>query len=80
MRPQASAGVVTPLVFGRRSYAGSHIGGIREIQEMLYFCAETSVPSTTSVQRPGVIAADQIIEAWERGGEPGSAEATWSHH
>lgn len=29
------------LIMGRRSFAGSMIGGIREIQEMLEFCADT---------------------------------------
>ena len=36
---------VFPLLFGRRSMAGSLIGGIAETQEMLDFCAEHGVVS-----------------------------------
>jgi uncharacterized zinc-type alcohol dehydrogenase-like protein len=36
---------VMPLVFGRRSIAGSLIGGIAETQEMLDFCAEKGIVS-----------------------------------
>ena len=31
------------LIGGRRSWAGSMIGGIRETQEMLDFCAEHGI-------------------------------------
>ena len=49
-------------LFGnRRSFAGSSIGGIRETQEMLDFCAEHGIASDVEV-----IAADQINEAYER--------------
>ncbi|MCL6548650.1 MAG: NAD(P)-dependent alcohol dehydrogenase [Alicyclobacillus sp.] len=50
-----------PLIMQRRSLAGSCIGGIRETQEMLDFCAEHGV--TPDIE---VIRADQIDEAWER--------------
>ncbi|GLG02643.1 hypothetical protein Alches_26840 [Alicyclobacillus hesperidum subsp. aegles] len=52
---------VFPLILHRRSFAGSAIGGIRETQEMLDFCAEHGV-----VPEIEVISADQIDEAWER--------------
>ncbi|HEV7196524.1 MAG TPA: NAD(P)-dependent alcohol dehydrogenase [Pedococcus sp.] len=49
------------LILARRSYAGSLIGGIRETQEMLDFCAEHGIGADVEV-----IAADQVNEAWER--------------
>ncbi|QRG65162.1 NAD(P)-dependent alcohol dehydrogenase [Brevibacillus choshinensis] len=49
------------LIGHRRSYAGSMIGGIRETQEMLDFCAEHHI--ATEIE---VISANQIDEAWER--------------
>ncbi|HEV7146695.1 MAG TPA: NAD(P)-dependent alcohol dehydrogenase [Pedococcus sp.] len=49
------------LILARRSYAGSLIGGIRETQEMLDFCAEHGIGADIEV-----IAADQVNEAWER--------------
>jgi uncharacterized zinc-type alcohol dehydrogenase-like protein len=52
---------VFSLIMGRRSYAGSLIGGIRETQEMLDFCAEHHLGAEVEV-----IAADQINEAYER--------------
>ncbi len=55
----------SPNVFGlilkRRSLAGSLIGGIRETQEMLDFCAEHGIVSDIEMIR-----ADQINEAYER--------------
>ncbi len=55
----------SPNVFGlilkRRSLAGSLIGGIRETQEMLDFCAEHGIVSDIEIIR-----ADQINEACER--------------
>ncbi|KRW90680.1 alcohol dehydrogenase [Alicyclobacillus tengchongensis] len=59
--PEALAVNVFPLILHRRSFAGSAIGGIRETQEMLDFCAEHGV-----VPEIEVISADQIDEAWER--------------
>ncbi len=49
------------LISGRRSFAGSLIGGIRETQEMLDFCAEHGLGAEVEV-----IAADKINEAYER--------------
>jgi uncharacterized zinc-type alcohol dehydrogenase-like protein len=49
------------LIGGRRRLAGSLIGGIRETQEMLDFCAEHGVASDVEV-----IAIDRINEAYER--------------
>ncbi|HSK34161.1 MAG TPA: NAD(P)-dependent alcohol dehydrogenase, partial [Propionicimonas sp.] len=59
--PQALPIHVFTLFNNRRSFAGSSIGGIRETQEMLDFCAEHGVASDVEV-----IAADQINEAYER--------------
>jgi alcohol dehydrogenase (NADP+) len=52
---------VFSLIGGRRSYAGSMIGGIAETQEMLDFCAEHGIGAEVEV-----IAADQINEAYQR--------------
>jgi uncharacterized zinc-type alcohol dehydrogenase-like protein len=52
---------VFSLIPQRRSFAGSMIGGIRETQEMLDFCAEHRI--TPEIE---VISADRIDEAWER--------------
>jgi uncharacterized zinc-type alcohol dehydrogenase-like protein len=52
---------VMSLVGGRRSYAGSMIGGIAETQEMLDFCAQHGIGAEVEV-----IAADQVNEAYER--------------
>ncbi len=52
---------VFSLLGGRRSFAGSMIGGIPETQEMLNFCAEHGIGSDIEV-----ISADQIDEAYER--------------
>ncbi|MNI48113.1 NADP-dependent alcohol dehydrogenase C 2 [compost metagenome] len=52
---------VFSLIGHRRSFAGSMIGGIRETQEMLDFCAEHNIASEIEV-----ISANQIDEAWER--------------
>jgi alcohol dehydrogenase (NADP+) len=52
---------VFSLIGHRRSFAGSMIGGIRETQEMLNFCAEHNI--TPNIE---VISADQIDEAYER--------------
>ncbi|CAA9276972.1 MAG: Alcohol dehydrogenase [uncultured Arthrobacter sp.] len=49
------------LIMGRRSFAGSMIGGIRETQEMLDFCAEHGLSAEIEV-----ISADRINEAYER--------------
>lgn len=52
---------VFSLIGHRRSFAGSLIGGIRETQEMLDFCAKHNI-----VPNIEVISADQIDEAYER--------------
>lgn len=49
------------LIGGRRSFAGSAIGGIKETQEMLDFCGEHGIGAEIEV-----ISADQINEAYER--------------
>ena len=49
------------LIGARRSYAGSLIGGIRETQERLDFCAEHHLGAEIEV-----IGADRINEAYER--------------
>jgi uncharacterized zinc-type alcohol dehydrogenase-like protein len=52
---------VFSLIGGRRSYAGSMIGGIAETQEMLDFCAAHGIGAEVEV-----IAADQVNEAYQR--------------
>ncbi|NPD05200.1 NAD(P)-dependent alcohol dehydrogenase [Nocardioides sp. zg-1308] len=49
------------LISGRRSFAGSMIGGIALTQEMLDFCAEHGIVSEVEVIR-----ADEVNEAYER--------------
>ncbi|WP_311970224.1 NAD(P)-dependent alcohol dehydrogenase [Pseudomonas baltica] len=49
------------LIFKRRSLAGSLIGGIRETQEMLDFCAKHGIVSDIEI-----IAMKDINEAYER--------------
>ena len=49
------------LLRGRKSYAGSIIGGIPETQEMLDFCAEHRIGSDIEV-----VSVRQINEAFER--------------
>ncbi len=49
------------VIFGRKKIAGSLIGGIKETQEMLDFCAKKKVFSDIEL-----IKADQINEAYER--------------
>ncbi len=55
--PVATFGVI----FGRKSLAGSLIGGIEETQEMLDFCAQHHIVSDIEIIR-----MDQINEAYER--------------
>jgi len=50
-----------PLLLGRRRVAGSPIGGIRETQEMLDFCAEKNILPDCEMIR-----MDQINDAFER--------------
>ena len=49
------------LIMGRRSLAGSGIGGIRETQEMLDFCAEHGITSDIET-----IPIQKVNEAYER--------------
>ncbi|WP_142805337.1 NAD(P)-dependent alcohol dehydrogenase [Tepidiphilus sp. J10] len=58
--PHPSPGVFN-LLFRRRSLAGSLIGGIRETQEMLDFCAEHGIVSDIEL-----IPIDYINTAYER--------------
>ena len=59
--PQAPQIHPFSLIPHRRSVAGSMIGGIRETQEMLDFCADQGIVSDVDV-----IAASKINEAYER--------------
>ena len=56
--PSPNVGV---LIFGRKTIAGSLIGGIAETQEMLDFCAEHGITSDIEM-----IVGDQIDEAYDR--------------
>lgn len=49
------------VIRNRRSFAGSSIGGIKETQEMLNFCAKHGFGADVEI-----ISADQINEAYER--------------
>jgi len=49
------------LIFGRKSMAGSSIGGIKETQDMLDFCGRNNI--TCDIE---LINADRIDEAYER--------------
>ncbi len=50
-----------PLVGRRRRLAGSMVGGIKETQEMLDFCAEHGIEADIEMIEPG-----QVNEAYER--------------
>jgi uncharacterized zinc-type alcohol dehydrogenase-like protein len=49
------------LIFGRRSFSGSPIGGIPETQEMLDFCGQNNITSDVEV-----IPIQKVNEAYER--------------
>jgi uncharacterized zinc-type alcohol dehydrogenase-like protein len=49
------------LIMGRRSLAGSPIGGIRQTQEMLDFCAENGI--TADIE---MIKVQEVDKAYER--------------
>ena len=49
------------LIFKRRSIAGSLIGGLKETQEMLDFCAEHKITSDIEI-----IPIQEINKAYER--------------
>ena len=59
--PKPSEVQAVQLIFGRRSLVGSLVGGIKETQEMLDYCAEHNITSDVEV-----INIDQINEAYER--------------
>jgi len=50
-----------PLILGRRSLAGSAIGGIQETQEMLDFCSRHNIACDIEV-----IPIQKVNEAYER--------------
>ena len=50
-----------PLVAGRRSLAGSLIGGIKETQEMLDFCGKNNIASEIEL-----IPIQKVNEAYKR--------------
>jgi len=52
---------VSSLVFGRKNFTGSLIGGIKETQEMLDFCGEHNITSDIKL-----IPIQKINEAYER--------------
>jgi len=59
--PQPDPVSAFPLIMGRRSLVGSLVGGLKETQEMLDYCAEKGITSDVEV-----ISIDQIKEAYER--------------
>ncbi|KGD64754.1 molecular chaperone GroES [Alcanivorax nanhaiticus] len=48
-----------PMIFGRRRVAGSLIGGIKETQEVLNFCAEHNIHPVCEIIRP-----DEVNDAY----------------
>ena len=52
---------VFSLIMGRKSFAGSLIGGIKETQEMLDFCAKNNIWPEIEI-----IWADEIDNAFDR--------------
>jgi uncharacterized zinc-type alcohol dehydrogenase-like protein len=50
-----------PLILGRRSLAGSAIGGLQETQEMLDFCGKHNLTSDIEV-----IPIQKVNEAYDR--------------
>lgn len=59
--PEPNQIAAMALIFGRKSLAGSLIGGIKETQEMLDFCAKKKVYADIEL-----IKAQKINEAYER--------------
>lgn len=59
--PEPNAVPSMALIYGRKYIAGSLIGGIKETQEMLNYCAKKKVYSDIEL-----INADEINEAYER--------------
>lgn len=59
--PETPLGIgVMGLIFGRKRFAGSLIGGIRETQEMLEFCGEHGI--TADIELVPVSAVNQAFE------------------
>ncbi|AEI43086.1 NAD(P)-dependent alcohol dehydrogenase [Paenibacillus mucilaginosus] len=52
-----------PLIMSRRSISGSFVGGIRETQEMLDFCAEHGIAPMIEVIGAN---AEEVQQAWTR--------------
>lgn len=52
---------VSNLIFGRRNFSGSLIGGLKETQEMLDFCGEHQITSDIEI-----IPIQQVNEAYDR--------------
>jgi uncharacterized zinc-type alcohol dehydrogenase-like protein len=52
---------VTNLIFGRRNFSGSLIGGLKETQEMLDFCGQHQITSDIEL-----IPIQQVNEAYDR--------------
>jgi uncharacterized zinc-type alcohol dehydrogenase-like protein len=59
--PEPNSVEASSLIFGRKNLTGSLIGGIKETQEMLQFCAKHKI--TADVE---LISASQVNEAYER--------------
>ena len=59
--PEPLAVHVGSLIFGRRNFSGSLIGGIKETQEMLDFCGEHNITSDIEL-----IPIQKINEAYDR--------------
>ena len=59
--PEPPAISTTALIFGRRSLAGSLIGGIRQTQEMLDYCAEHGIAADVEV-----IPIQKVNDAFDR--------------
>jgi alcohol dehydrogenase (NADP+) len=60
--PEKDVPVGAPtLIFGRRSLAGSAVGGVKETQEMLDFCGKHNIAAEIEL-----ISIQQVNEAYER--------------
>lgn len=61
VEPVATPPNIGPMIFRRRAVAGSLIGGLKETQEMLDFCAKHGIVSDIEI-----IKMNEINEAYER--------------
>jgi alcohol dehydrogenase (NADP+) len=59
--PEIPVSVHAFAVLGRKTFTGSMVGGIRETQQMLDFCAEKGIVSDIEMT-----SFDQLDQAWER--------------